>query len=60
MRPAVELAHQRTIAALPPRERAAFLASLVRLVEANNERGRTKLRIGRRAVAVWTRHKREA
>jgi DNA-binding MarR family transcriptional regulator len=45
MRPAVELAHQRTIAALPPRERAAFLASLVRLVEANNERGRTKLRI---------------
>lgn len=45
MRPAVERVHRRTIAALPPRERAAFLASLVRLVEANNERGRTKLRI---------------
>jgi DNA-binding MarR family transcriptional regulator len=45
MRPAVEGVHRRTIAALPPRERAAFLASLVRLVEANNERGRTKLRI---------------
>jgi DNA-binding MarR family transcriptional regulator len=45
MRPAVELVHRRTIAALPPRERTAFLASLVRLVEANNERGRAKLRI---------------
>jgi DNA-binding MarR family transcriptional regulator len=45
MRPAVERVHRRTIVALPPRERAAFLASLVRLVEANNERGRTKLRI---------------
>jgi hypothetical protein len=37
--------HRRTVAALPPRERAAFLANLARLVEANNERGRTKLRI---------------
>jgi DNA-binding MarR family transcriptional regulator len=46
MRPAVERAHRRTVAALPPRERAAFLASLVRLVESNNDRGRTKLRIG--------------
>ena len=45
MRPAVERVHRRTVAALPPRERVAFLASLVRLVEANNERGRTKLRI---------------
>ncbi|HSD53681.1 MAG TPA: MarR family transcriptional regulator [Burkholderiales bacterium] len=45
MRPAVERVHQHTIAALPQRERAAFLASLARLVEANNERGRTKLRI---------------
>lgn len=45
MRPAVEQVHRQTIAALPPRERAAFLASLVRLVEANNGRGRTKLRI---------------
>ena len=46
MRPAVEQAHRRTVSALPPGERAAFLASLVRLVEANNDRGRTKLRIG--------------
>ncbi|MCC6609493.1 MAG: MarR family transcriptional regulator [Burkholderiales bacterium] len=46
MRSAVERAHRRTVAALPPRERAAFLASLVRLVEANNERGRTRLRMG--------------
>ena len=46
MRTAVERVHRRTVAALPPRERAAFLASLVRLVEANNDRGRTKLRIG--------------
>jgi DNA-binding MarR family transcriptional regulator len=45
MRPAVEQVHRRTVAALPPRERAAFLASLVRLVEANNARGRAKLRI---------------
>lgn len=45
MRPVVERVHRRTVAALPPRERAAFLASLVRLVEANNDRGRTKLRI---------------
>jgi DNA-binding MarR family transcriptional regulator len=45
MRPAVERVHRRTIAALPPRERAAFLASLVRLVEDNNDLGRTKLRI---------------
>src|SRR5262245_59839877 len=40
MRPAVERVHRRTVAALPPRERALFLASLVRLVEANNDRGR--------------------
>ena len=46
MRPAVEQVHRRTVAALPPRERVAFLASLARLVEANNQRGRTKLRIG--------------
>jgi DNA-binding MarR family transcriptional regulator len=46
MRPAVERVHRRTIAALPRRERAAFLTALVRLVEANNDRGRTKLRIG--------------
>ena len=45
MRPAVERVHRRTIAALPPRERVAFLASLVRLVETSNERGRTKLRL---------------
>ena len=46
MRPQVEQVHRRTVAALPPRERVAFLASLARLVEANNQRGRTKLRIG--------------
>jgi DNA-binding MarR family transcriptional regulator len=45
MRPAVERVHRRTIAALPARERGAFVASLVRLVEANNDLGRTKLRI---------------
>jgi len=45
MRPAVERAHRRTIAALAPRARTVFLASLVHLVEANNDRGRAKLRI---------------
>ena len=45
MRPAVEQVHRRTVAALRPRERAAFVASLARLVEANNDRGRTRLRI---------------
>jgi DNA-binding MarR family transcriptional regulator len=45
MRPAVERVHRRTVAVLPRRERAAFLASLVRLVEANNELGRARLRI---------------
>ena len=42
---AVERAHLKTIEALPKRERAAFLASLRRLVESNNELGRTKLRL---------------
>ena len=46
MRPAVEQVHRWTVAALPRRERVEFLASLARLVEANNQRGRTKLRIG--------------
>lgn len=45
MRSSVERAHSRTIEALPPRERAAFLASLQRLVEGNNDLGRTKLRL---------------
>jgi DNA-binding MarR family transcriptional regulator len=45
MRPAVEAAHARTIAALPRTERAAFVASLRRLVQANNALGRTKLRL---------------
>src|SRR5262245_20599531 len=45
MLPAVEQAHAQTIAALPPRERSAFVGSLRRLVQANNELGRTKLRL---------------
>jgi DNA-binding MarR family transcriptional regulator len=42
---AVERAHARTIEALPRRERAAFVTSLQRLVESNNELGRTKFRL---------------
>lgn len=43
--PAARRAHDRTIAALPKAEREAFVKSLVRLVEANNALGRTKLRL---------------
>lgn len=42
---AVERAHARTIESLPRTERAAFVASLRRLVESNNELGRTRLRL---------------
>lgn len=42
---AAQRAHDRTIAALPAREREAFVRSLARLVEANNELGRTPLRL---------------
>lgn len=45
MRSAVERAHARTIDALPERARAAFVASLRKLVEINNDRGRTELKL---------------
>ncbi len=45
MLPAVQRAHDRTIAALPRADRKAFVASLARLVEANNHLGRAKLRL---------------
>jgi DNA-binding MarR family transcriptional regulator len=45
MQGAAERAHRRTIAALPKTERIAFTRSLVRLVQANNELGRAKLRL---------------
>lgn len=43
---AVQRAHDRTVAALPPAERAAFLSALLVLVDAGNEFGRAKLRLG--------------
>lgn len=46
MEAAVARAHDRTVAALPEAERAAFLASLSRLVDANNRYGRAPLRLG--------------
>jgi DNA-binding MarR family transcriptional regulator len=42
---AVERCHRRTISALPVRERRAFMASLERLIRANNALGRAKLRL---------------
>jgi DNA-binding MarR family transcriptional regulator len=42
----VQRAHDRTVAALPAAERAAFLALLRRLVAAQNETGRAPLRLG--------------
>ena len=44
--PLTAAAHARTLAALPAAERARFLASLTKLVEAHNERGRVPLRWG--------------
>jgi MarR family transcriptional regulator, lower aerobic nicotinate degradation pathway regulator len=38
-------AHERTIAPLPPAERAAFIDALVRLVESGNDLGRAPLRL---------------
>jgi DNA-binding MarR family transcriptional regulator len=38
-------AHERTIAPLPPTERAAFIDALVKLVEAGNDLGRAPLRL---------------
>ena len=46
MSEAVSRAHQRTIAALPPARRAAFMAALRLLVDAGNEYGRAPLRLG--------------
>jgi len=46
MRPAVERAHERTVAALPAAERAVFLHLLKRLVDAQNDYGRAPLRLG--------------
>ena len=43
---AVQRAHDRTVEALPPAERAAFLNALLILVEAGNGFGRAKLRLG--------------
>jgi len=43
---AVQRAHDRTVDALPPAERAAFLGALLVLVDAGNEFGRARLRLG--------------
>ena len=45
MQDAASRAHHRTIAALPPAERRAFLAALRRLVDAGNDHGRAPLRL---------------
>lgn len=46
MEVAVQRAHDRTVDALLPAERAAFLGALLTLVDAGNEFGRAKLRLG--------------
>lgn len=38
-------AHQRTVEALPPAQRAAFLQAMLVLIEAGNESGRARLRM---------------
>lgn len=43
---AAQRAHDRTVDALPPAERAVFLDALLVLVEAGNGFGRAKLRLG--------------
>jgi DNA-binding MarR family transcriptional regulator len=40
----VERAHERTLAALPPKDRKQFMTYLVRLVDTNNELSRTPIR----------------
>lgn len=45
MQDAAERAHARTIEALPPAEREAFLAALAALVTAGNEYGRAPMRL---------------
>jgi DNA-binding MarR family transcriptional regulator len=46
MTAAAHRAHDRTVEALPPDERAAFIRALRRLVDAGNEYGRAPLRLG--------------
>ena len=46
MQGAAQRAHDRTVEALAPRQRAAFLAALRKLVDAGNEYGRAPLRLG--------------
>ena len=45
MHAAAQRAHERTVEALAPRQRAAFLAALRKLVDAGNEYGRAPLRL---------------
>jgi DNA-binding MarR family transcriptional regulator len=44
MQDALECAHQRLIAPLPPGEQEHFIRTLTRLVESNNDKGRAVLR----------------
>ncbi len=46
MRGAAQRAHERTVAALPPADRALFMKLLIQLVDAQNEYGRAPLRLG--------------
>ncbi len=46
MRMAAQRAHERTVAALPPGERAQFMKLLIQLVDAQNDYGRAPLRLG--------------
>ncbi|HTB46576.1 MAG TPA: hypothetical protein VK741_23350 [Acetobacteraceae bacterium] len=46
MTAAAQRAHDRTVEALPPDERAASIRALRRLVDAGNEYGRAPLRLG--------------
>ncbi|MFC0401605.1 MarR family winged helix-turn-helix transcriptional regulator [Paraburkholderia rhizosphaerae] len=48
----VERAHQRTLAALPAKDRKQFIEYLVRLVETNNELSRTPIRRERKSAAA--------
>lgn len=46
MQDAAQRAHDRTVEPLPPRQRAAFLGAMRKLVDAGNEYGRAPLRLG--------------
>jgi MarR family transcriptional regulator, lower aerobic nicotinate degradation pathway regulator len=48
----VERAHERTLAALPAKDRKQFMAYLVRLVDTNNELSRTPIRRERKQGAA--------